>query len=153
MPRASASLAIDAPPEMVFDIIHDYDCRLEWDTMLSEARLLDDATQAGLGVRSRCVGTWKGAFLPLETAYISYQRGRVAAVSLTNRPPFFEQFAATIRHKPLPDGGSLVTYIYSFQSRPRWLAPLLNPIMNVMLRREVDHRLAALRDYVESRPR
>jgi hypothetical protein len=38
-----------------------------------------------LGVRSRCVGTWKGAFLAVETEYIQFERGRVAAVTRSLR--------------------------------------------------------------------
>src|SRR5512139_392666 len=149
VPKETLSIEIAAPCGVVFDRVHDYSCRLEWDTMLREARLLDGATTAGIGVRSRCVGTWRGGFLALETEYIRFERGRVAAVKLTNRPPFFERFAATIRHDAVSEVRSRATYIYSFQARPRFLASLLEPIMNVMLRREVQKRLSSLRDFME----
>jgi len=149
MPRESHSIEIDAPCDAVFDLVHDYQRRLEWDSMLREARLLDGATSAGTGVRSRCVGTWKGAFLPMETEYVQFDRGRVAAVRLTNRPWFFDQFAATIRHDAVGEARSRTTYIYSFKARPRLLAPWLEPIMNLMLAREVRHRLQSLRAFVE----
>ena len=129
--------------------MHDYGRRLEWDSMLSQARLLDGATAATVGVRSRCVGTWKGAFLVLETEYIQFERGRVAAVTLTNRPMFFDRFAATIRHDAIGEARSRTTYIYSFRARPRFLAPLLEPIMRRMLGREVHARLRSLRAFVE----
>ena len=147
MPRASVSVEVGASCTAVFNLIHDYGRRLEWDTLLSQAVLLDDAAEAGVGVRSLCVGTWRGLFLPLETEYISFEPGRVAAVSLTNQPPFFDQFAATIRHEPLGENRSRVTYIYFFRARPRLLAPLLEPLMNWLLRRETQNRLAALKRY------
>lgn len=150
MPRESLSIEIDAPCAAVFDVIHDYDCRLEWDTMLREARLLGGATAAGIGVRSVCAGTWRSAFLALETEYIRFEPGRVAAVKLTNRPPFFERFAATLRHDAVSEGRSRTTYIYAFRARPRFLAPLLEPMMNVMLRWEVQKRLHSLRNFLES---
>lgn len=150
MPREMLSIEIDAPGDAVFDVVHDYGCRLEWDTMLREARLLGGATAAGTGVRSVCVGTWRSAFLALETEYIRFEPGRVAAVKLTNRPPFFEQFAATIRHETVSEVRSRTTYIYSFRARPRFLAPLLEPIMNALLRREIQKRLRSLRDFIES---
>ncbi len=149
VPRGVVAVEIEAPAEAVFDLIHDYGCRLEWDTMLRAARLLDGATRAGLGVRSVCTGTWRSLFLALETEYVRFEPGRVAAVKLTNRPPFFERFAATLRHEPLVAGRSRTTYIYFFQARPRCLAPLLEPLMNVMLRRETRQRLRSLRDYLE----
>lgn len=152
MPRESVSVVIDAPCEAVFDLIHDYSRRLTWDTMLSEARLLGGAMAAGIGVRSLCVGTWRSLFLALETEYIQFMPGQVAAVKLTNRPPFFEHFAATIRHEAVDEGSSRVTYIYFFQARPRILAPLLEPVMNVMLKREVQQRLGSLRRFLEGQP-
>jgi len=100
MPKESFSIEIGASCEAVFDAVHDYERRLEWDTMLSRATLLAGATAAEVGVRSLCVGKWRSAFLVLETEYIRFERGRVAAVKLTNRPPFFHSFAATIKHSP-----------------------------------------------------
>jgi hypothetical protein len=149
MPRGSYSIEIGASCEAVFDLVHDYERRLEWDSMLSRASLLAGATAAQVGVRSLCVGTWKGGFLPLETEYVRFERGRVAAVKLTNRPPFFGRFAATIKHTALADDRSRTTYIYSFRARPRFLAPVLEPIMKRMLAREVRARLEALRKFLE----
>jgi hypothetical protein len=150
MPREKLSVEMDAPAEVVFDVIHDYGRRLEWDSMLREARLLNGAAAAGIGVRSLCVGTWRSAFLALETEYVSFDPGRVAAVNLTNHPPFFERFAATIQHESLSNGRSRTTYIYFFRARPRFLASLLEPFMNTLLKREVSSRLHSLRSHVES---
>jgi hypothetical protein len=36
MPRESLSIEINAPCAAVFAVIHDYDRRLEWDTMLRQ---------------------------------------------------------------------------------------------------------------------
>ena len=150
MPRGSHSIEIGASCEAVFDAVHDYERRLEWDSMLSRARLLGGAAAAEVGVRSLCVGTWKSGLLALETEYVRFERGQAAAVKLTNRPPFFGRFAATIKHTALGRGRSRTTYIYSFRARPRFLAPMLEPIMNVMLSREVRGRLEALRTFVEA---
>jgi hypothetical protein len=150
MPRGSASIEIGAPCDEVFDVLHDYPLRLSWDTMLSEARLLD-AASAAEGVRSLCVGTWRSAYLRMETEYISFRRGEVAAVRLTNCPPIFERFAASIRHTPLADGRSRVTYTYSFRGRPRPLAAVVEAVIERLLAREVRARLAALRDFIEAR--
>ena len=150
MPRGTVSVEVAASCTAVFNLIHDYGRRLEWDTLLSQACLLDGATEAGLGVRSLCVGTWRGLFLPLETEYIRFEPGRIAAVSLTNQPPFFANFAATIRHEPLGENRSRVIYIYYFQARPRLLAPILEPVMNQLLKRETQKRLHALQIYLEN---
>lgn len=149
MPRGSYCIEIAASCQAVFDAVHDYEIRLEWDSMLSQATLLEGATMTSLGVRSRCVGTWKSAFLALETEYIRFERGRVAAVELTNRPPLFDRFAATLRHDALGETRSRTTYIYSFRARPRFLASLIEPIMNRMIARETQRRLQSLRAFLE----
>lgn len=145
MPKGSVSVVVEGSCTAVFQLIHDYGRRLEWDTLLSKACLLDGAMEAGLGVRSLCVGSWRGAFLPLETEYIRFEPGENAAVLLTNRPPFFDHFAATIRHEPVGENRSRVTYIYFFRARPR----LLEPVMNVLLKWETQKRLHALQQYLE----
>jgi hypothetical protein len=149
MPRTSHSVEIGAPCQVVFDTVHDYQRRLAWDRMLSKATLLAGARTAGLGVRSLCVGTWRSAFLAVETEYVSFEPGRVAAVKLTNRPAFFNSFAATIKHEPLGERRSLTTYIYSFHARPQLLASALEPLMKWMLDREIRARLRALREFLE----
>jgi len=149
MPRGSDYIEVKASCDTVFDLLHDYAVRLRWDTMLSEARLIGEAKHAAKGVRSLCVGTWRSAFLPMETEYITFERGKVAAVRLTNQPLLFERFAATIRHTALTTGSSRVSYTYSFRVRPHPLAPLLEPVVERMIGREVRGRLVALRDFVE----
>jgi hypothetical protein len=149
MRRGSFSTEVHAEPEVVFDLIHDYDRRLKWDSMLSEARLVGGATTAGVGIRSLCVGTWRTAYLPMETEYVSFERGRVAAVKLTNRPAFFDRFAATIRHHAIAEGVSRVTYIYAFSARPQALALVLEPVMQRALDREIQQRLGALRAFYD----
>ena len=149
MPRGSVCIDVNARCELVFDVIHDYGLRLRWDTMLSEARLLGAAARAAKGVRSLCVATWRYAYLPMETEYITFRRGEVAAVRLTNHPPLFDRFAASIRHTALVGGGSRVTYTYSFQVRPRHLASLIEPIVARMMARETRARLIALRNFIE----
>ena len=151
MPKGKCSVEISINAKAAFDFIHDYEIRLDWDSMLSEARLLDGATRGAEGVTTRCVGNWKCLWLPIEAVYVTHKPGKVAAVKMTNRPPFFAKFAATIQHDDLDNGCSRVTYIYNFESKPRWAAWLLEPIMKFCLKREVNHRLQALKLFAESR--
>ena len=53
--KFSESIEITAPPEIIFDYTQDYNNRLKWDTFLTEAYLLDNARQAGKGVKAWCV--------------------------------------------------------------------------------------------------
>jgi hypothetical protein len=149
MPRKTLSIEIAAPCKTVFDLFHNYDLRLEWDSMLKEAVLLNGAEAAGKGVEARCVGKWRSAGIAMVTEYVSFDRGRVAAVKLTRSVPFFEHFAASIRHEAVSAGRSRVIYTYSFRARPKRFAFVLEPIMNFVLRGETRARLKSLRDFLE----
>ena len=149
--RAEVSELMPAPSAVVFDVIHDYARRLEWDTLLSAAYIDDGAPEAGKGVITVCVGRVALGQIALRTVYVSFQRPHVAAVKMLNRPPFFATWAASIRHEDLTDGRSSVTYTFSFTSRPRFLAWLLEPIMLRVFRWETRKRLGSLRAYLQQR--
>ena len=150
MPRDIRTVEISRSASEVFDRLHDYTARRLWDTLLSEARLLDGASQAALGVRSLCIGTWHTAYLAVETEYIQFVPGKVAAVRLTNTPLWLKSFAATIRHEDIETGRSRLTYIYSFDSRPWWLASVLDPILKRLFSWELQNRLHSLKWFLES---
>ncbi len=145
MPHGSVSDIIPASSAAVFQLLHDYDRRLEWDTLLKDARLCDNFTHAQLNATSLCTGRWYLGGLALKTRYIAFTPGTIAAVKLLNRPLFFHSFAASIRHKNLPHNTSSIQYTYHFLARPSWLRWLLHPLMGAIFRWETKKRLRALR--------
>lgn len=145
MPNGCVSEAIPATSAEVFRLIHDYSRRLEWDTLLRDARLCEDWTVAQLHATTICTGRWYLGGLTLKTEYVSFDPPNVAAVKMLNRPPFFDAFAATIRHRDLNDGSSLIEYKYNFKARPICLRWMLHPIMSTSFRWETRKRLRALR--------
>ncbi|HVX60696.1 MAG TPA: SRPBCC family protein [Pirellulales bacterium] len=149
MPQGSVSDTIPAPSAEVFVLLHDYVRRLQWDTLLADARLCDGWTAAQLHATSVCTGRRRLGRIALKTEYVSFCPPRVAAVKMVNRPPFFETFAATIRHRDLGDGSSKIEYKYNFTARPSWLQWLLHPLMAAVFRWETRKRLAALRRWFE----
>ena len=150
MPQGCVTDIVPAPAADVFQLLHDYDRRLEWDTLLRAAYLRDGHKQAELGVKSVCKGKWMLGGIALETEYVSFRSPDVAAVRMLNRPAFFETFAATIRHTNQSDGSSTIEYKYNFTARPRWLRFMLHPIMNFMFKMETANRIAALRVHCDS---
>ena len=135
---------------VVFDLLHDYSRRLEWDTLLREARFTGGHTVAKAGATTLCVGKPLLGIIGIETTYVTFARGVVAAVNMINRPPFFDSFAASIRHHDLSEGSS-VTYKLTFRARPRCLRWLLEPIMMIVLRHETKERLRALSCHLASK--
>jgi Polyketide cyclase / dehydrase and lipid transport len=132
----------------VFRLLHDYGRRLEWDTLLREARITSGHAVAGLGVTALCVGKPLFGRIGIETEYITFEEGRIAAVRMINRPLFFERFAASIRHEAAAEGSRLI-YRFQFSAKPGWLRWLLEPVMGWWLERETRQRLEALAAFLE----
>jgi len=156
-PAVECSVDIDAPCEEVFDVIHDYEIRLHWDTLLSKACILDGpSAKAAVGVSTLCVGRSTVARSGMETVYISFDRPRVAAVRMTRGPWFIADFAASIRHIPVETlavgRGGRVVYKFRITARPKWLRIILDPLLRLFFQRETHKRLASLKQYVEKRP-
>jgi len=145
MPHGAVTDVIPASKDDVFQLLHDYDRRLEWDTLLRAAYLLDGCPAADVGVRSVCQGKWLVGGIALTTEYVSFRPPDVAAVRMLNRPPFFDTFAATIRHNDRDANSSTIEYKYNFTARPAWLRFVLHPVMNRLFHWETKKRLAALR--------
>ena len=143
MRGATVTTKIPASGDEVFALLHNYERRLEWDTLLCEARLTGGCKVAEKGATSVCVGRQFFGLVAMETRYVSFEPGRLAAVELINEPWFFERFAASIRHEDV-EGGSMITYKFRFAAKPRWLAWAMEPVMLLFLKHETAKRLEAL---------
>ena len=143
------AIEIRASAEAIFDLIHDYARRLDWDPFLREACLLEGAEVADLGVKARCTARNGFAGLAMETVYVSFDRPRVAAVKMTKGPAVLETFAASLRQEDVGPGVTRVTHRFHFSTRPRWLHAIAAPIAAALFRREVRERLEALRRHLE----
>ncbi len=147
MPTAEIKEVIPATAREVFDLLHDYRRRLEWDTLLQKAYLEDDFPAACKGAISVCQGRAILGGFALRTEYVSFERGKVAAVKLLNQPPFFDCFAASIRHRDTGENQSEIIYKVSFTAKPKFLRPILHPLMNAVFAWETRKRLAALKEF------
>lgn len=147
MAHGEVSEIIPASCEAVFDLVHDYGRRLEWDTLLQAAYLADGFTAVGLGAATVCVGRRSLGGMALKTVYVSFQRPSVAAVKMVNKPPFFQTWAASIRHEAIDQHSSRITYKFHFTARPRFLRFILEPVMQQLFLWETRKRLRALKGF------
>ncbi|HVZ41455.1 MAG TPA: SRPBCC family protein [Candidatus Kapabacteria bacterium] len=153
MPSTAESIHIDASCEQVFDLLHDYSRRLAWDPFLRRADVLgQEAGRADgcvkVGTRTWCAARWRNGGLGMETVYVTFRRPDVAAVRMTRGPWFIRLFGASIRH--VQEGsGCRVTYRFTFEAAPQWLAPLMRPVFRRFFERETRGRLEALKRYAE----
>jgi hypothetical protein len=145
-----ATVEIRAAPGAVFKLTHDHSRRLEWDRLVKEARLLDGAQAAALGVRCVCVGRAALLGLSLETVYITFDPPWLSAVRMTRGPALVDSFAASMRHEVIRPGVTRVIYHGHVETRPRWLRWLLEPLVNRGFRGQTKRRLRALKRALET---
>jgi hypothetical protein len=138
---------VPADAATTFDLVHDYTRRLEWDTLLRRAYTVDDAAP-DVGVEAVCTARKRLGGFSFRTQYVTFRRPELAAVTLVGRPPFFTKWAASIRHRPLEDGRSELTYTLTFTCRPARLAWLIEPVALAAFRLETRRRLRALAAYL-----
>jgi hypothetical protein len=148
MAHGEISELLPAPSTVVFDVLHDYRRRLEWDTLLRAAYLEGDHACAGKGVTSVCVGRRSLGGIALRTIYVTFQRPTLAAVKMVNAPAFFGEWAASIHHEDLSAHESRITYKFHFSAKPRLLRFVLEPLMEIIFVWETRKRLRALRTYL-----
>ena len=152
MKGATVSKQMPVNSQEVFDLLHDCDRRLEWDTLLRKAELTRGDVRAEQGATSLCVGRPLFGIFEMETRYVTYKDGELAAVQLINHPPLFGSFAASIRHEDNA-AGSTATYKFRFTASPKFLGWLLEPLMLITLRAETAKRLEALSQFLALQPR
>jgi hypothetical protein len=148
MAHGTVSEIIPATSAEVFALVHDYDRRLEWDTLLSAAYLTDGHTVAQQGAVSTCVGRAAVGSMALTTEYVAFAAPRLAAVKMIRGPWLFERWAASLKHEDLADGTSRITYAWQFSARPWGLRWLFEPLLNFVFYWETRKRLRALREFL-----
>ena len=152
MPHSEITEVIPAPSSAVFDLLHDYARRLEWDTLLQAAYLDEGAEAAAKGVTAVCVGRKSLGGIALKTVYVTFERPTLAAVKMVNAPAFFDSWAASIRHEDISLHESRLTYKFQFATRPRWLRFALDPVMERIFVWETRKRLKALKAFFKDYP-
>ena len=150
MAHAEITEVIPAPSNVVFDLLHDYTRRLEWDTLLQAAYLEGGAKAAAKGVTSVCVGRKSLGGIALKTVYVTFERPTLAAVRMVNAPLFFESWAASIRHDDLSARESRLIYKFQFTTRPRVLRLALDPLIERLFAWETRKRLQALKAFFKA---
>ncbi|WP_437493268.1 SRPBCC family protein [Sorangium sp. So ce1014] len=147
MPTIQSTAEIDAAPDELFALSQDHDLRLEWDPFLREMRYRDGATEPAVDVR-----VWVRAKngLSMEARYITLNPPEQVAITMVDGPRIFRQFSGAWLFKALSPRRTRVTFRYNFTARPRVLAPVLEPVMAAVLKRDVEKRLAGLKASAET---
>ena len=147
MPGGIVKQQMPVSSSQVFKLLHDYDRRLEWDTLLRKAYLTDGSERACKGATSCCVGKPFFGLIAMETRYIAFHEPHIAAVVLINKPLFFHSFSASIKHED-NEQGSTAEYTFQFRAKPKWMRRIIEPVMLAALKNETSKRLEALASFM-----
>ncbi|MGI4863293.1 MAG: type II toxin-antitoxin system RatA family toxin [Janthinobacterium lividum] len=143
--KFSEKISIAAAPEVIFDYTQDYANRLNWDTFLKRAELIEGAQKADKGVKAYCVA--KNG-LGMVTEYVSFNRPKVTAIKMTKGPFLFKGFLGSWTFKELTKDLTEVTFLYSFELR--FPFSLLTAFIKQNLRSNVQQRLLDLKTCIEN---
>ncbi|AWB91575.1 type II toxin-antitoxin system RatA family toxin [Aeromicrobium chenweiae] len=140
MRRIESSVVVDVDPAIAFAVSQTTgDVRLRWDPFIHEQHFLDGASAPAKGVRTE---TRHRSRLHMVSEYVSFNPPTNVGMKMVEGPWFFESFAGGWRFAPEPGGRCRATWRYSFRCRPQWLAPVAERIGTVVLRRDIDRRIA-----------
>jgi ribosome-associated toxin RatA of RatAB toxin-antitoxin module len=145
--RITSSILVPRPADVLFELSQNYARRCEWDTYLCEAYLLGGATHAAIGVEAHCKNK---AGEIMISRYISCSPPRVAAVQMVSGPKALRRFSGTWRFHDTGDGMTEVKFIYSFTLQ-YWLLPwVMDPLVALFYRRDIDRRIRAFKRWAEN---
>lgn len=147
--RVTVSIVVNSTAERLFWLSQNYERRLEWDIYLAEAYLLHNEPQAAIGVESFCRNKSGSS---LTSKYISFAPPTHAAVEMTQGPWIIQRFGGTWRFKEFRPGETEVRFVYNFTCRPAMLRGLIEPVVGLIYRRDMERRLEAFKIWAEANP-
>ena len=112
--KFSERILINCTQEVAFDYTQDYGNRLNWDTFLKRAELMDGALSAAAGVKAYCVS--RNGF-GMVTEYVSFNRPKATAIKMTKGPFMFKDFLGSWTFKHAGSGMTEVIFLYSYTLR------------------------------------
>jgi hypothetical protein len=148
MPVVEAQRIVPVACEVAFAVSQTTgEIRLRWDRFIVSQHHLDGATTAAKGVRTL---TRQRFGLSMISRYVSFRPPTSVGFTMERGPWFFAKMGGGWRFAPVdgrPDH-TLATWRYNFGCRPRWLAPVAERIGKVLLKREIERRIAGCADPV-----
>lgn len=144
--KFTQNIIINCSQAEAFDYTQDYANRLNWDTFLKKAELIEGATKAGKGIKAYCVA--KNG-LGMITEYVSFNPPRATAIKMTKGPYLFKSFLGSWNFKEITDSQTEVIFLYYFTLR--FPFNLMTPFIKTNLESNVRQRLIDLKTNLEQK--
>ena len=141
------SININSSCKQAFEISQNYNLRLQWDPFPESYKFINgDTVTTGLRV---LVKAKNGQTMLVE--YVSFNPPKAAAIKMIKGPWFISKFSGSWLFKETDNNHCRVTFKYSIKVRPALLRFIMAPILNFIFKRNVKHRLHALKLYIENK--
>ncbi len=139
-----------ARADVVFDAFHYHRWPHRWDSLVNATHVLGGAPCPFVGALTENSGGGLLRPLAMRTRFVSYQPAKVAAANMEGRAFPFSRWAASMRHRPLDDGRSVMIYTYSFECSPRLLRWLLEPVTKCLFDWQTHKRFGRMRAFLHA---
>lgn len=151
MAHGKLTMIMPAPSAAAFEAFYNHKIRLKWDTLLKATYVEGGGTHPYRGAITVNEGRgWKSPF-SMRTRFLTYDPARYTAAAEMAEPTGpFALWAASMRHRDLPDGTSELIYTFSIRLRPRWFGKLFDPLAALLYRRETRKRFLAMARFLSS---
>ncbi|MEP6790715.1 MAG: hypothetical protein ABI907_05050 [Ramlibacter sp.] len=133
-----------AAAESVFDVFHFHEWRCRWDSLVDATHVIGGAACPYVGAITENSGGGLLRGLAMRTQFISFDRPRVAAAAMIGRSFPFVRWAASMRHRPAPQGHSTMIYTYTFVAGPDGLRWLVEPWVKLIFDWQTRKRFARM---------
>jgi ribosome-associated toxin RatA of RatAB toxin-antitoxin module len=144
--KFTENIIINCSQAEAFAYTQDYANRLNWDTFLKRAELIDGATKAGKGIKAYCVAKNGSGMV---TEYVSFNPPKATAIKMTKGPYLFKSFLGSWTFKTITDLQTEVIFLYSFTLR--FPFNLITPFIKNNLQSNVRQRLIDLKTNLEQK--
>lgn len=151
---------IAVSPSKVWDAIHKYEHRLEWDRMLRDLAVDGVAPRqaAAINVGSEVTqwARWTAGGVMMKARYLvsrppTATEAGYAKVEMIRGPWFFRSFTAQSELIALDANSTRSVAKYEFECGPKWLRWIIEPIVLAVFRHETTARWVSLKRYLEVR--
>lgn len=148
MAHRRLEFVMPASEAVVFDVFHYHEWRQRWDSLVRETRVIGGAPCPYVGAVTENAGRGWLRALAMRTRFVSFERPHVAAATMIERSFPFERWAASMRHRPLQAGSSLLVYTYSLEVTPRALRWLLEPLVDGVFALQTGRRFRRMQRFL-----
>lgn len=153
MPHERFEFLMPAAPEVVFDAFHYHAWRHRWDSLVEATHVIGGAECPYVGAVTQNTGGGILRGLAMRTQFISFDRPKIAAAAMRGESFPFSRWAASMRHRPMPGGSSLMIYTYAFEVKPcafRWaLEPVTKWLFDWQTRRRFERMRRFLQEHAQ----